>query len=111
MEHNDISSLRREIATLGTTKHLRRYSPALRARLIALVRAHPERGISSLARALDMAPQTLARIAGDARAAVVPVKLVEKHGARSPLLVHGPGGIVVEGLDVNAVADLIRALS
>jgi transposase-like protein len=111
MKQNDISSLRRAIETLAPSKQLRRYSPALRARLVALVRAHPDRGITSLARALGMAPQTLDRITSGARAPLVPVKLIENKTSRSALLVRGPRGIVVEGLDVNGVADLIRALS
>ncbi len=111
MKHNDIPSLRRAIAALGATKYLRRYSPALRTRLVALVRAHREHSIASLARALDMAPQTLERIAGHARAPLVPVRLIDEPAPSSQLLVRGPHGIVVDGLDVKGVAELIRALS
>ena len=111
MKRNDIPSIRRAIALLAPTKRDRRYPPKLRARLIALVREHPEQSIGSLARALDMAPQTLERIAAGAHTSLVPVQIVERRDARSALIVRGPRGIVVEGLDVDRLADLIRALS
>jgi transposase-like protein len=111
MKHNDISSLRHAIATLAPTKNRRRYSPSLRARIVALVRAHPERGIVSLAGELDMAPQTLERIVGGARAPLLPVTLIEERSTTAPTFIRGPRGIVVEGLDVNGIAELIRALS
>jgi hypothetical protein len=111
MKHDDISSLRRAIETLAPTKKCRRYSSSLRARIVAVVRAHPERGIVSLARALDMAPQTLERIVGSARSPLLPVTLIEDRSTAAPTLIRGPRGIVVEGLDVNGIAELIRALS
>ena len=77
---------------------------------MALVREHSQESIGSLARALDMAPQTLERITAGTRTSMVPVRIVES-GARSMLSIRGPRGIVVEGLDVGGLADLIRALS
>ena len=106
-----MTSVRRAIAALADKKHQRRYPPALRARLIALVGAHPERSMASLARALDMAPQTLERIAAVGRARLVPVRVVAEPRASSALVIRGPRGIVVEGLDVDGVARLIEALS
>jgi transposase-like protein len=111
MSHDELTSVRRAIASLANKKHRRRYPAALRARLIALVRAHTERSMPSLARALDMAPQTLERITAGARAPLVPVRVVAEPRANSALVVRGPRGIVVEGLDVVGVAELIRALS
>ena len=111
--HDDIATLRRAILALDATKQRRRYPAALRARLVALVRAHPERSVVSLARALDMAPQTLAWTvaAASSATALVPVRIVEDPVERAEVRVHGPRGIVVEGLDVVGVAALIRALS
>ena len=96
---------------LAPKKRDRRYPPMLRARLIALVRKRPEESIGSLARALDMAPQTLERITAGVRTSLVPVQIVEGLEARRALVVRGPRGIVVEGLDVDSLAELIRALS
>lgn len=109
--HNDLSSLRRAILALDATKQRRRYPATLRTRLGALVRAHPERSVVSLARALDMAPQTLARIVASTSTALVPVRVVEDPVERAVVRVRGPRGIVVEGLDVAGVAALVRALS
>lgn len=109
--HNDLASLRRAILALHATKQRRRYPSKLRARLVALVRAHPERSVVSLARALDMAPQTLTRIVASTSTALVPVRIIEDHLERDAVRVQGPRGIVVEGLDVAGVAALIRALS
>lgn len=111
MKHNDIASLRLAIASLAPTKNRRRYSPSLRARIVAVVRAHPERGILSLAAALDMAPQTLERIVDSARSPILPVAVIDDRSTNASTLIRGPRGIVVEGLDVNGVAALIRALS
>ena len=110
--NNDIASARRAIASLARTKYLRRYPPALRARLVALVRAHSDQSVAALAKTLDMAPQTLARIASRARAPLVPVRVVTRRApTRADVVVHGPSGISVEGLDIGGVAELIRALS
>ena len=109
--HDDIASLRRAILALETSKQRRRYPAALRARLVALVRALPERSVVSLARALDMAPQTLAWMVAAASTAIVPVSIVEDPHEGGNVRVHGPRGIVIEGLDVAGVAALVRALS
>jgi hypothetical protein len=109
---NDIATARRAIASLARLKYRRRYPAALRARLAAVVRAHPERGLASLAHDLDMAPQTLERIASSTRARLVPVRVLAGSAQRGAgVVVHGPRGITVEGLDVLGVAELIRALS
>jgi transposase-like protein len=110
--HDDVATLRRAILALDATKQRRRYPPSLRARLASFVRAHPQRSTVSLARALDMAPQTLERIvATTVTASLVPVRVVDDPVARAEVRVFGPRGIVVEGLDVGGVAALIKALS
>lgn len=78
------------------------------------MRAHPERGVASMARELDMAPQTLQRIVAAEAVPIVPVRVVKSRRpapSRAALIVRGPSGLVVEGLDVSGVADLIRALA
>lgn len=109
--HDNLATLRPAIIALATSKQRRRYPAALRARLVAFVRAHPERSVGSLARSLDVAPQTLARIVASTSTALVPVRIVEDDAEVADLRVHGPRGIVVEGLDVEGVAALIKALS
>ena len=113
MRENDIASTRRAIGALARSKHLRRYPDHLRARLAELVAAHPEHSTASLARELDMAPATLQRMVA-AVAPLVPVRVVgtgPRSAPRSNLIVRGPAGLVVEGLDLSAVAELIRALA
>lgn len=111
MNHDDIISARRAIAALASSKHLRRYPPELQTRLAAVVRAHSELSLSSLARRLDMAQQTLSRLATSAPAAFVPVRVVGEPAGSTAVRVYGPRGLVVEGLDVAGVAELLRALS
>jgi hypothetical protein len=75
------------------------------------VRAHPELSVCSLARRLGMARLTLERILKAAPPPFVPVRVVGESEQRAPLRVHGPRGIVVDGLDISGVAELVRALS
>ena len=121
-----IAGLRTTIRALAPKKALRRYPPELKDR----IRATASRELASgatlwrVARELDLAPQTLERIVAEApslstrsASAIVPVRVID--GARpvppsverGPLTVRGPRGIVVEGLDVDGVAALVRALS
>lgn len=107
---HDIADLRRAVLALDATKQRRRYPAALRSRLASFVHAHPERSVVSLARALDMAPQTLARFAGATRT-LVPVRVIDDPSDAADVRVRGPRGIVIEGLSVVGVAELIKALS
>jgi hypothetical protein len=109
--HHDIADLRRAILALDRTKQRRRYPAALRSRLASFVRAHPERSVVSLARALDMAPQTLLRFVGPMSTTLVPVHIVEDLAETADVVVRGPRGVVVEGLDIAGVAALFKALS
>ena len=110
--NDDVPTIRRAIAALSPSKTQRRYPEALSRRIAALARSHPGRDPSSLARRLDMAPQTLARIVASAPPVVVPVRVVgERAAACEGVVVRGPRGVVVEGLDVAGVAELLRALS
>lgn len=111
MKQNDIASIRRAIESLAGNNHLRRYAAPLQSRIVALVRAHPEIGMTSMARSLDMAPQTLERIVSKGRSSLVPVRITAKPAQSSAFAVRGPSGIVIEGLDLRGLAELIRALS
>lgn len=107
--NDDIASARRAIVALALAKQKRRYPPELRARLAALVRAHPERSAWSIATELDMTPELLYRIVREddgRRSAIVPVRVVDDEPRRKQLR-----AVVIDGLDVESAAALIRALS
>ena len=76
-----------------------------------MVRAHPELSVTTLAQSVGMAPKTLARIVEEGRDAnFTPIRV---RGAISEdgLVVRGPGGLVIKGLDVKSLGELLRALS
>ena len=109
---DDLSTLRRAIAGLSMSKTQRRYPAELQRRIVSVVRQHPQLEMPVLARRLDMAPQTLTRILSSAGSVLVPVRVTNTdEQSRSAVVVRGPCGVVVEGLDVRGVAELFRALS
>jgi hypothetical protein len=61
-----------------------------------------------LAAALGVHPDTLRHWLATS-AALVPVSVIRDHAAT--LTVHGPCGVRVEGLDVDSLAELLRALA
>ena len=102
--NDDIALVRRAIDALAPKPQLRRYSPAMRAKIVALAQAHPERTPWSLANELGMTPDVLYRMLREAKPATfTPVRVVDD---RRPLR-----AIVIDGLDVGDVAALIRSLS
>lgn len=119
MSRSTAASIRRTIRSLSQHKPSRRYPAELRARIAAHARDELGKGTSlrSLGDALDMAPQTLERFIAehdDGAASFIPVRVSEPKvpGPRaSTVVVRGPRGVVVEGLNVEGVASLIRALS
>ena len=95
----------------------RRYPARLRSRIaeysrervkagVALSRVCSEIGVShpTLARILDEKPAPMRRV----RVARARARKAEPTQA---LVVKGPGGIVIEGLDVEGAAALVRAIS
>jgi hypothetical protein len=97
----------------------RRYPEKLRARIaeysrarlkagVGLTRVSSELGVShpTLVRLLDEKPIAMRRIR------IARPKATEgKSAATEALVVRGPAGLVIEGLDVEGVATLVRALS
>ena len=107
--NDDIADARRTIMSLAPRKQLRRYGPELRARLAALVRAHPERTPWSLATELDITPECLYRFVREDDAwqsSIVPVRVVD-----DALRAKSLRAVVIDGLDVESAAALIRALA
>ncbi len=97
----------------------RRYPAKLRERIaeysrdrlkagVGLTRVSAELGVShpTLVRILDekLAPLRRVRVAR-------PKAAKDEPAATEALVVRGPGGLVVEGLDVEGIAALVRALS
>ena len=68
-----------------------------------------------IATSLDMGSGTLERILAEERSAtLVPVRIVDDgagHELASGIVVHGGCGVTVEGLGIQDVAVLLRALS
>lgn len=93
----------------------RRYPAELRRRGAEYLRARQAAGapLSAILRELGMRRETLAGWAApavpEARPRFVPVTVMEAPAGR--IVVHGPGGVRVEGLDVAGVADLLRRLA
>ena len=96
----------------------RRYPAELRRRGAEYLRARQAAGapLSAILRELGVRRETLAGWAAPAEAEAkaetrprfVPVSVV----AEPPrIVVHGPGGVRIEGLDVAGVADLLRRLA
>ena len=104
--NDDIALVRRAIEALAPKPQLRRYTPEIRAKLVALVRAHPERSPWSLATELGMTPTVLYAMLRDTEPtpAFKPVHIVNDR--RAPMR-----AIVIDGVDIEDVACLIRALS
>lgn len=104
--NDDIALVRRAIEALAPKPQLRRYAPAMRARIVALARAHPERTAWSLAHELGMTPALLSRMMREGErttATFKPVRVVEE---RRPLR-----AVVIDGIEVDELARLIRSMS
>jgi len=96
-----------------------RYTAALRAQAVEYGRARSAEGVSleSAARELSLAPKSLYKWS-KASDRSVPVfqrvtVVADKEAvprAVSPLVLHAPGGVRVEGLDVETLAALLRRL-
>ena len=114
---DDTKSLRRAIEALAPNHYRRRYPAELKARITAHARAELSRGthLRRVATLLGMGFQTLERFLEEERpAALLPVRVIDPVTvARAPprLMVRGGCGVTVEGLDLEGIAALLRALS
>ena len=93
-----------------------RYPRDLRRMALEYLRARRAAGAatSTVAAELGLGCGTLERWADESREhdgpVFVPVQ-VEPTPAAAPILVHSPSGLRIEGLDVAALADLLRRLA
>ncbi len=96
-----------------------KYTAELRAQAVEYGRTRGGEGVSVelAAKELGLSAKALRKWSKTAsgtspafrRVEVVPEKTVRARGA-SPLVLHGPGGLRVEGLDVESLAALLRRL-
>ena len=107
--------LRKAIAALMVGGR-RRYPAALRSQIAAYCRERTAAGgsISRVSVELGVSHPTLVRLVAEQpapmrRVRVIPATVSLPEPPR--LLVRGPAGLVVEGLDVEGVAALVRALA
>ena len=114
---------RRQVLERGGVGPRARYTAEQRQEALAYVRARQQQGASmeEAARELGMSSWTLSRWGSaarratqqePARATLVPVEVKAAHtvAAGGGLVVHGPGGVRVEGLSLEDAVRLLRGL-
>ena len=106
--------LKLELSTLGPRGRGRPYPKGLLEKLLSYTVARRRQGakVVEVATELGMKFQTLARWVGEKRAAKrferVEVVAVPASAAPRAIVVHGPRGLRIEGLDLDGVAELVR---
>ena len=110
----EAANLRTELGRLTQRGRGRAYPEALRLRAIAYVEARRAEGAATrtAGEEIGMDWRTLLRWAPRARAAAFERVLIRENTPIpvTALIVHGPGGIRIEGLDLAGVAELVRRL-
>ena len=104
--------LQKALSTLGPRGRGKPYPKELLERLVGYTVAKRREGLSieAIGEELGIGWRTLARWLG-ARATARGFRRVEVvEGRRSAIVVHGPSGLRIEGLDIEAVAELVRRL-
>lgn len=108
-----LAPLRERLRAHGAAHRRHPYPPELRAEVLAFVAAQERGGasFSGACRALGLGPQTVA--AWRAQRSFVPVSIPVTTAQSAPreLLVHGPAGLRIVGLDLDSLAALLRKLS
>ena len=111
------STLKAALASAERVGAGRAYPRALRARVAAYVIGRRDEAATdeAISRELGIAAMTFRRWAGGRRAAFAVASVVgvtsTAPSAASPLVVHGPRGLRIEGLDVEQIATLWSRLS
>lgn len=104
---------RRAVAQRGPVGPRRRYTPELRAMAIAYAkeRVGTGGGFKAIARELGVGRFTLRGwVASAEQSAQFRTVELTDDAPRDQLVVHGPGGVRIEGLDLAGVAELLRRL-
>ena len=109
--------LRQEVSKLGPRGRGRPYPKGLMGKLLSYTVARRRQGakLVEVAAELGMKSHTLSRWLGEKRPSAsferVEVVASAAPSAAPKLVVHGPRGIRVEGLDVADVAELVRRVA
>jgi transposase-like protein len=109
--------LRKEVDRLGARRRGRRVPEALRDAIVEHAAECHAAGMSGahVARGVGITEWTLIQwrkaYPQPQRASFLPVAVVEPpRSVQMPLVVHGPAGLRIEGLDLGGIAELIRRL-
>jgi transposase len=106
--------LKSELSELGPRGRGRPYPKGLLEKLLSYTVARRRQGakLVEVATELGMHNQTLSRWVGEKRAAKrfdrVEVVAAPTVSSAPAIVVHGPRGLRIEGLDIAAVAELVR---
>ena len=109
--------LKRELSVLGPRGRGRPYPKGLLEKILSYTVARRRQGakLVEVAAELGLSDQTLSRWLGEKRAAkrfdrveVVATAPAVSVPAASPIIVHGARGLRIEGLELAAVAELVR---
>lgn len=111
----ELPRLREAVASLRSGPQ-RRYPTALRRRLAVYIRARLAGGGLQTAICEELgigSPtfKTLQRESNSKAPRLRAVRVVEPQAPSPAVTVRGPGGLVIEGLDLDGVAQLLRVLS
>lgn len=105
-----VESIRNAILELGERGRGRAYPKQLRAEIVEYARARRAAGITleALGDELSMPWRTIARWLPGGRAKTFrPVEIVDRP---REIVVYGPRGLRIDGLDVEGIAELVRRL-
>jgi hypothetical protein len=108
--------IRAAVQQLGERGQGKRFPERLRQRAAAYARDRVADGVTvaAIAEEIGVSGTSLGRwlLKYDAEPAPAfeEVELVDPEPLETSLLVHGPAGIVIEGLDVSSLAELLRRL-
>lgn len=109
------AAFREAVRRAGRRGRGRRYPAEVRRRGVEYLRARRAEGapMSAVLRELGLRRETLegwdAPTPAKVKPRFVPVSVMEAAAGR--IVVHGPGGVRIEGLDVAGIADLLRRLA
>lgn len=113
-----VAEFKAEVRRAGPRGAGRRYPPAARRLAVEYFRRQRAAGTSveAISRGLGVKRHTLVgwTVAPEPSAGgptFVPVSVVADAATSSRIVVHGPGGVRIEGLDLAGVAELLRRLA
>jgi len=105
-------AFRKAVARRGAVGPRLRYTPELRAEAVTYARERVASGgaLAAVARELGVAANTLQAWLADQRHSPGFRKVEIAADSAPTLIVYGPAGLRIEGLDIAALAELLRRL-